>query len=67
MGFNWLKATQPLRGDSLLFTRFLVLTLSTSQGWKAGLTLEPPNGFEFGTPGLGIHYFNNQAIAPYKR
>ena len=32
----------------------LVLIWSTSEGWKAGLTLEPPSGFEPETPGLGI-------------
>ena len=26
--------------------------MPTSEGWKAGLTLEPPSGFEHGTPGL---------------
>ena len=49
---------QPLRGGSLLFTTefpdILVLTLSTSEGGKAELTLEPPSGFEHGIPGLGI-------------
>ena len=25
--------------------KFLVLILSTSEGWKAELTLEPPSGF----------------------
>ena len=34
--------------------KFLVLILSTSEGWKAELTLEPPSGFELGTPELGI-------------
>ena len=46
---------EPLRGGSLFFTssqKFLVLILSTSEGWKAELTLEPPSGFEHGTPGL---------------
>ena len=33
---------------------FLVLTLSTSEGWKAESTLDPPSGFEHGTSGLGI-------------
>ena len=41
---------------------FLVLILSTSEGWKAESSLEPPSSFEHGTPGLGIqrlnHYFN---------
>ena len=34
--------------------KFLVLILSTSERWKAELTLEPPSGFENGTPGLRI-------------
>ena len=34
--------------------KFLVLILSTSEGWKAESTLEPPSGFEHGTPGLEI-------------
>ena len=34
--------------------KFLVLILSTSEGWKAELSLEPPSGFEHGTPGLGV-------------
>ena len=43
----------------------MLLILSTSEGWKAELTLEPPSGFEHGTPGLGIqrlnHYNNKKA------
>ena len=34
--------------------KFLVLILSTSEGWKAESTLEPPSGFEHRTPELGI-------------
>ena len=34
--------------------KFLVLILSTSDGWNAESTLEPPSGFEHGKPGLGI-------------
>ena len=41
--------------------KFLVLILSTSEGWKAESTLEPPSGFEHRAPGLRIqrhaHYF----------
>ena len=58
MGFNCLKATEALRGDSFLFTiqfpgfqEFLVLSWSSSEGWKAELTLEPRSGFEPETPG----------------
>ena len=43
---------EPLRGGSLLFTIFIIL--STSEGGKSELTLEPPSGFEHETPGLGI-------------
>ena len=39
--------------------KFLVLILLTSEGWKAELTLEPPRGFEQGTPGLGIQRLNH--------
>ena len=62
MGFNCLKATEPLRGGSLRFTtkfqKFLVLTWLISQGWKAKSTLEPPSGFQHETPGLGIQRLN---------
>ena len=47
-----LKATEPLRGDSFLFTiqfpgflEFLVVNWSPSKGWKAQLTFEPPSGY----------------------
>ena len=39
------------------------LYLSTSEGWKAELTLEPPSGFEPRTPGLGIQQLNHKATA----
>ena len=38
---------------------FLVLILSTSEGWKAESTLEPPSGFEHRTPGLEIQHLNH--------
>ena len=67
MVFNCLIATQPLRGDSSLFNSgsqgFLVTIWSTSEGCKTELTLEPPSGFEPGTPGLEIQHLNHQAIA----
>ena len=34
--------------------KFLVPILPTSEGWKAESTLEPPSGFEYRAPGLGI-------------
>ena len=40
---------QPLRGGSL----------STSEGWKADSTLEPPSGFQHATPGLRIQLLNH--------
>ena len=50
---------QPLRGGSLLFT----IQFPESPGthfidlgrMKGRVTLEPPSGFEHGTPGLGIN------------
>ena len=50
---------QPLRGDSLLFTiQFPVISgahfIDLKRIKGAESTLEPPNGFEHGTPGLGI-------------
>ena len=39
--------------------KFLVLILSTSDGWKAESTLEPPKGFNHETPGLGIQHLNH--------
>ena len=38
---------------------FLVLILLTLEEWKAELTLESPNGFEHGTPGLEIQCLNH--------
>ena len=65
MGFNCLKATEPLWGEvyflllSPLFTFKSpggpgVLISLTSEGWKAESILEPPSGFEPGSPGIGI-------------
>ena len=39
--------------------KFLLIILSTSEGWKAESTLEPPSGFEQETPGLGIQRLNH--------
>ena len=39
--------------------KFLVLTLSASEGLRAEPTLEPPSGFEHGTPELGIQRLNH--------
>ena len=55
MGLNCLKAKATSRRHLTLSSqKFLVLTLPTPEGWKAESTLEPPSGFELGTPGLGI-------------
>ena len=54
---------QPLRGGSLPFTiqfqKFLVLILSTSEGWRTESALEPSSGFGHGTPGLEIQHLNH--------
>ena len=39
--------------------KFLVLILWTSKRWQTESTLEPPSGFEHGTPGLGIQHLNH--------
>ena len=44
---------------TLISQKFLVLFLSTSEGWKAESTLEPPNGFDNETPGLGIQHLDH--------
>ena len=50
-------------GGSLLFATKLPeipgTHFPTSKGWKAEPTLEPPSGFEHGTPGLGIQRRNH--------
>ena len=38
--------------------KFLKLIWLTLEGWKAESTLEPPSGFEHGTPELGIQRLN---------
>ena len=54
---------QQLRGGSLLFTtKFPEIPsthLSTSEGWTAESTLEPPSGFGHGSPGLRIQRLNH--------
>ena len=72
MGLNCLKSTEPLRGGSLLFTTkfpefpsLAELIWSTSEGWQADSTLDPPSCFEHRIPGLGIQHLNHQAIASY--
>ena len=39
--------------------KFLILILSTLEGWKAESTLQPPNGFDPEIPGLGIQHLNH--------
>ena len=50
---------------SLSHQKLLVLIWSSSEGWKAESTLEPPSGFEQGTPGFGIQILN-QWLRPLK-
>ena len=63
MGFNCLKAIEPLRGGSLLFTtKFpeIPATYFIDLGrMKYKSTLEPLSGFEHGTPGLGVLHLNH--------
>ena len=59
MGFNYLKATEPLQRYSLLFyysvtQNFLLLNWSTTEEWKTKETLQPPTRFEPKTLDLGI-------------
>ena len=53
---------EPLQGGSLLFTTKFPDIPGTHfidlEGWKAESTLEPPSGFEPGTPGLEIQHLN---------
>ena len=58
MGFNYLKATEPLRGGSLLFTTKFQEILGThliNLRRKGESTLESPSDFEQSTPGLGAY------------
>ena len=67
MGFNCLKATEPLQGGSLLFTtKFPEIPgthLIDLGRRKAESNLELPSGFDNWTPGMGIQRFNHLAIA----
>ena len=58
MAFNCLTATDPLRGDRVLFTAkstgFLGTHLIDLERIKSCVNLAPPSGFETGIPGLGI-------------
>ena len=58
MGCSTASRLEPLRGGSLLFTSKFPEIPGTHfidlEGAKAKSTLEPPSGFEHGTPGLGI-------------
>ena len=56
---GWSHFEEAVYSLPLSSQKFLVLILSTSEGWKAETTLEPINGFEHGTPGLGIQHLNH--------
>ena len=62
MWFNCLKVTEPLRGDSLLFTTqspgFPSTHLIDLRRMKDEFTLEPPSNLGRGTTGLGIQHPN---------
>ena len=52
IGFNSLKATEPLQGN--FSQKFLVFIWSTLKEWKAESSLEPLSASEHRTLGLGI-------------
>ena len=55
-----------LREETVFATKFPEIPgtiWSTSEGWKAELTLEPPSSLELETPGLGIQRLSYLAIA----
>ena len=59
MGFNCLKATEPLQGDTAIYFLPLILLISSvSAGWKVELTLQPLSDFEPGTHELRIQCLN---------
>ena len=66
MGFYCLKATESLRGGSLILPlssqKFLVLILSTSEVRKTESTLKLPISFEHGNPGFRIQRPNRQVF-----
>ena len=72
MEFNCLKAVTYYEShyeEAVYFLplssqKFLVLTWSTLEGWKAESALKPASGFEHGTPGLVIQRLNHLTIAP---
>ena len=65
--FNYLKAAEPLRGGSLLFTtKFPEISgihLINIGRMKDRVDLGPTYGFEHETHGLGIQYLNHLVIA----
>ena len=63
MGLNCLKARASHFEEAVYFLqlssqKFLALVLSTSEEWEVESTLEPPSGFEYGTPELEIQRLN---------
>ena len=66
--YGWVSTAsklEPLWGEVAVYflplspQKFLVLTLSTLEEWKAESTLEPPSGFEDRTPVLVIQHLNH--------
>ena len=64
-----MKATKPLRGRTLLFTNKFpeipgthLIDFGTTLDLGPESTLEPPNGFEHGTPGSEIQRLNHKSI-----
>ena len=68
-GFNCFKATEPLQGDSLLFTTkspgspgTYFINIISIEGW---VNFGASSGFQLETPGLGIQCLNHLAIASW--
>ena len=56
IGFNCLKTTETLQGETLLLTSKFPIFRSTSEGWIAEWICEALKGFELGTTELGIQH-----------
>ena len=56
---DWSLFEEAVYFITLSSQKFLILTLSTLEGWKAESTLEPPNGFDHEIPGLDIQHLNH--------
>ena len=58
-GFNWLKATEPVRGDSFYHSVHKSFSTHLVNLRRTELTLDPLSGFKSETPGLGVQHLNH--------